>query len=120
MPVFAVLPEHARESLLRLTAELAADFVISPARRGEIHQRVIRILGEPPTEVGALQNRLQSTINNLGIYRENLAAANSRIRDTDIAEETSELMKNNFLTQSTVSVLGQANSNAQMALKLLG
>ena len=58
MPVLAVLPERAGETLLRLTAELAADFVIAPARRDEIHQRVIRILGEPPTEVGALQNRL--------------------------------------------------------------
>ena len=58
MPVFAVLPEHAGETLLRLAAELAADFVISPARRDEIHRRVDRILGEPPTEVGALQNRL--------------------------------------------------------------
>ncbi len=58
MPVFAVLPEQPGETLLRLTAELAADFVISPARRDEIHQRIARILGEPPTEVGALQNRL--------------------------------------------------------------
>ncbi|MBC7386507.1 MAG: flagellin FliC [Cryobacterium sp.] len=71
-------------------------------------------------ELGALQNRLQSTINNLGIYRENLSAANSRIRDTDIAEETSELTKNNILSQATISVLGQANNNSQLALKLLG
>lgn len=71
-------------------------------------------------DIGALQNRLQSTINNLGIYRENLSAANSRIRDTDIAEETSELTKNNILSQATVSVLSQANNNSQMALKLLG
>ena len=77
-------------------------------------------INENRSELGALQNRLQSTINNLGIYRENLAAANSRIRDTDIAEETSELMKNNILTQSTVSVLGHANANSQVALKLLG
>jgi flagellin len=72
------------------------------------------------SEMGALQNRLQSTINNLGIYRENLSAANSRIRDADMAEETSELAKQNILTQATVSVLGQANANSQMALKLLG
>jgi flagellin len=71
-------------------------------------------------EVGALQNRLQSTINNLGIYRENLSAANSRIRDADMAEETTDLTRNNILTQATVSVLGQANSNSQVALKLLG
>lgn len=71
-------------------------------------------------EIGALQNRLQSTINNLGIYRENLSAANSRVRDADMAEETTDLTRNNILTQATVSVLGQANSNSQVALKLLG
>jgi flagellin len=85
----------------------------------KIDSAITRI-NENRSELGALQNRLQSTINNLGIYRENLSAANSRIRDTDIAEETADLMKNNILTQSTVSVLGQANSNSQMALKLLG
>lgn len=80
----------------------------------------IRRVSENRSELGAMQNRLQSTINNQGIYRENLEAANSRIRDTDIAEETSELTKANILSQSTVSVLGQANNNAQAALKLLG
>lgn len=77
-------------------------------------------LNENRSELGALQNRLQSTINNLGIYTENIEAANSRIRDTDMASETSELVKNNILTQSTVSVLGQANANSQVALKLIG
>lgn len=69
--------------------------------------------------LGALQNRLGSTINNLNISTENLAAANSRIRDTDMAEETAELVKSNILSQATISVLGQANNNAQLALKLL-
>ncbi len=71
-------------------------------------------------ELGALQNRLQSTVNNLAIYDENLSNANSRIRDTDMAFETSELTKNNILTQANVSVLSQANQNNMMALKLLG
>lgn len=70
--------------------------------------------------LGALQNRLYSSINNMTIYRENLEGANSRIRDTDMAEETSEMTKANILTQSTVSVLGQANQTPQLALKLLG
>jgi flagellin len=70
--------------------------------------------------LGALQNRLQSTIQNSEIYTENLATANSRIRDTDMAEETSDLTKANILTNATVSVLGQANQNPQVALKLLG
>jgi flagellin len=70
--------------------------------------------------LGALQNRLGSAINNLQIYGENLSGANSRIRDTDMADETSELTKNNILTQANVAVLSQANQNATLALKLLG
>ncbi len=70
--------------------------------------------------LGALQNRLMSTINNLQNYSENLSAANSRIRDTDMAEETSEMTKASILTQATVSVLGQANQTPQLALKLIG
>ncbi|MCB0391663.1 MAG: flagellin FliC [Bdellovibrionales bacterium] len=69
---------------------------------------------------GALQNRLTSTINNLNIAHENLSAANSRIRDADIANETAELTRNQILMQAGVSVLGQANSAQQIALKLLG
>lgn len=69
---------------------------------------------------GALQNRLASTITNLQISDENLSAANSRIRDTDVAAETAELAKNNILMQAGISVLGQANGMQQVALKLLG
>ena len=70
-------------------------------------------------DLGAMQNRLQSTINNLGVNEENMAAANSRIRDADLAEEVSEMTKNNILMQAGVSVLGQANNSVQSALKLL-
>jgi flagellin len=77
-------------------------------------------LNENRSTLGALQNRLNSSINNQQIYRENLEAANSRIRDTDMAEETANLTKSNILTQANVSVLGQANQNPQLALKLLG
>jgi len=69
---------------------------------------------------GAMQNRLQSTSNNLLIYDENMSAANSRIRDTDVASETTEMIRNNILMQAGVSVLGQANQQAQLAMKLLG
>ena len=71
-------------------------------------------------DLGALQNRLQSTINNLAIADENLSSANSRIRDTDLAEEVSEMTKNNILMQSGIAVLGQANNTNTAALKLLG
>lgn len=69
---------------------------------------------------GAMQNRLQSTIQNLAIADENLSAANSRIRDTDVAAESAELTRNTILQQAAVSVIGQANSMQQVALKLLG
>ncbi|MCB0369546.1 MAG: flagellin FliC [Bdellovibrionales bacterium] len=69
---------------------------------------------------GAMQNRLQSTSNNLLVYDENISAANSRIRDADVAAESSELTRNNILMQAGVSVLGQANQMNQLALKLLG
>jgi len=70
-------------------------------------------------DLGAMQNRLQSTINSLSISDENLSAANSRIRDADLAEEVSDMTKNNILMQAGISVLGQANAQAQSALKLL-
>lgn len=70
-------------------------------------------------DMGAMQNRLQSTINSLAIADENLSAANSRIRDADLALEVSDMTKNNILMQSGIAVLGQANSQAQSALKLL-
>ena len=70
-------------------------------------------------DLGAMQNRLQSTINNLAITDENLTTANSRIRDTDMAEEVSEMTKQNILMQAGTAVLSQANSTNSHALKLL-
>lgn len=70
--------------------------------------------------LGALQNRLQSTINNLEVSTENLSAANSRIRDADVASVSSELAKSNILESASVSVLSQANVSQQNALALIG
>lgn len=70
--------------------------------------------------LGALQTRLQSTISNLEVRNENLAAANSRIRDTDIAGESAELAKSNILSAASTSVLAQANNSGSVALKLIG
>jgi flagellin len=80
----------------------------------------INHLNENRSTLGAFQNRLNSTINNIQVYTENLSAANSRIRDTDMAEETSEMTKNNILTQAGVAMLSQANQTPMAALKLLG
>lgn len=71
-------------------------------------------------ELGAVQNRLSSTVNNLQSYSENLSAANSRIRDTDYASETAKNTKLNILTNAGTSVLAQSNSQGQAALKLIG
>ena len=70
-------------------------------------------------DLGALQNRFESTISNLMNVSENLTAARSRIRDADIAQETSEMTKSNILQQAGVSILTQANQTPQLALQLL-
>jgi flagellin len=82
--------------------------------------RAIQSVSSIRADFGAIQNRLQSTVNNTGIAIENLSAANSRIRDTDMAEETAELTKQNILQQAGVSVLSQANNSGKGALSLLG
>jgi flagellin len=70
--------------------------------------------------LGAIQNRLISTSNNLQVTNENLSAANSRIRDVDYAEVAAANAKNNILNQAGTSVLAQANSQGQNALRLIG
>jgi len=70
-------------------------------------------------DLGALQNRFESTISNLQNVAENLTAARSRIMDADIAQETSEMTKANILQQAGVSILTQANQTPQLALQLL-
>lgn len=71
-------------------------------------------------ELGAKQNRLTSTIQNLQVSSENLSAANSRIRDTDFAAETANNTKLNILTNAGTSVLAQSNAQGSAALKLIG
>lgn len=70
-------------------------------------------------DLGALQNRLEKTDKSLGIAIENLSSARSRVRDVDFAEETAHLTQSNILQQAGAAVLTQANSQPQIALKLL-
>lgn len=70
--------------------------------------------------IGAGESRLQSTVNNLGVYEESITGAFSQIRDADMALETSNYAKQNILSQAGVAVLAQANAAPQLALKLLG
>jgi len=85
----------------------------------DVIDSAIKTLTENRAELGAMQNRVQSTVNNLGVYDENLSAANSRIRDVDMASETAELTKYNILASAGTTVLSQANQNNMSALKLL-
>lgn len=71
------------------------------------------------SNLGAVQNRLEHTINNLGATSENLTAAESRIRDTDMAAEMMAFTKNNILSQAAQSMLAQANQQPQGVLQLL-
>ena len=71
-------------------------------------------------DIGALQNRLESTLNSLAIAQETTSASRSRIRDADIAHEIAELTQSQIIQQASVSVLSQANAAPQMVLSLLG
>lgn len=80
----------------------------------------ISSIGAQRAELGALQNRFQSTIRNLANVQENLTTARGRIQDTDFAAETANLTKNQIIQQASISVLSQANQQPQTALSLLG
>ena len=70
-------------------------------------------------DLGAIQNRLEHTINNLSVTTENMTAAESRIRDTDMAQEMMSYTKNNILVQAAQAMLAQANQVPQGVLQLL-
>jgi flagellin len=84
----------------------------------KIDEAIARITGSR-AGLGAMQNKLQSTVNTIGIAKENLAAARSRIADTDIAEDATMLTQKMILQQAGTAVLAQANQAPQLALKLL-
>ena len=84
----------------------------------KLDDALVRINGTR-ANLGALQNRLQSASTTIAISDENFSAANSRIRDVDVAAETADMAKNNILAQAGVSVLAQANQAPNFALKLL-
>ena len=71
-------------------------------------------------DFGAVQSRLHSAVNNLDTQYENLSAANARIRDTDVAQATSEMASAGILQQAAVAVLSQANQYPATALRLIG
>ncbi|RJE77333.1 flagellin [Pseudoalteromonas sp. MSK9-3] len=81
---------------------------------------MIAVVDKKRAELGAVQNRFQSTIRNQANISENLSAAKSRIKDTDFAQETASLTKMQILQQASQTILSQANQRPQAALSLLG
>jgi flagellin len=81
--------------------------------------KAIQQLSQARAKVGATQNRMTVTVSNLSVAQENLTAANSRIRDVDVASESSNLTKSQILSQAGLAVLAQANQLPQSALSLL-
>lgn len=85
----------------------------------DVVDSALTLVDSSRADLGAIQNRLSSTISNLGNIIENVSAARSRVRDTDFAVETAELAKNQVLQQAGLSVLAQANASTQSVLSLL-
>ena len=100
-------------SSLKINTQSLADAAIT-----KINTAITTISGTR-SDLGAVQNRLEHTINNLGATSENLTAAESRIRDTDMAKEMMGFTKNNILMQAAQSMLAQANQQPQGVLQLL-
>ncbi|MBU5244517.1 MULTISPECIES: flagellin Hag [Bacillus] len=102
-----------------------ADYVVTTATAANtdaLLEKVDSAINKVSSErgkLGAVQNRLEHTINNLGASGENLTAAESRIRDVDMAKEMSEFTKNNILSQASQAMLAQANQQPQNVLQLL-
>lgn len=100
----------------------ALDFTSATGAQGALDaiDSAIDTLSLNRASIGSAQNRLVITMNNLSVAHENLSAANSRIRDVDIAEETASMTRNQILSQAGTSVLAQANQLPSAALSLLG
>jgi len=103
---------------------LSADFIDVSTREGADRAMIavdyaIDSINGFRAELGAVQNRFESTIQNLSTTSENLSASNSRIRDADFAAETAELARTQVLQQAGMSILSQANARPQQVLQLL-
>jgi len=103
---------------LGLNLASVADKISAQNSLSSIDQAIISVSGIR-ADFGAMQNRLQSTINNIAVSIENLSSANSRVRDTDVAKTTADLTKNSILVSAGTSVLSQANSYTKNALQLI-
>ena len=106
------------------TAALGVDYVLvtdreSASKATTVIDEAIKMVSAQQSEFGALQNRLQHTINNLGVAGQNLTASQSQIQDVDMAQEMSGYSKVCILTQTANAMLAKANQSSQMVLQLL-
>ena len=99
--------------------DISTDAAAAQTVLGQVDS-VLKVVDSKRAELGAVQNRLDSTIRNQANISENVSAARSRIRDADFATETANMTKQNILQQAASSVLSQANQRPQAALSLLG
>jgi flagellin len=113
------LSTDARASELGIDSIDVSDKSSARDALGTVDEALQKI-GTMRANFGSIQSRLNATVSNLDIQYENLNAANSRLRDTDVARETSEIASSQILQQAAVSVLAQANQYPAMALKLIG
>lgn len=113
----------SKEVVQSTTTEVAAGIDISTYEAAntaiETLNNAIETVSGERSKLGAIQNRLEHTINNLGTSSENLTAAESRVRDVDMAKEMMTMSKNNILQQAAQAMLAQANQNPQQVLQLL-
>jgi flagellin len=112
------LNADATNSTLGIDGLSVADRSSSRDALGQVDEALLK-LGAMRADFGAVQSRMNATVSNLDSQYENLSAANSRLRDTDVARESAELASSNVQQQAAVSVLAQANSQPNSALRLL-
>jgi len=112
------LNSDARASTLGIDG-IAMDDKASARDALEVLDKGLQQVGVLRANFGAIQSRLESTVSNLDIQYENISAANSRIRDVDVAKESSEIASASVLQNAAISVLAQANQQPNMALKLV-
>lgn len=114
----ATLGTDAVKDKLDTAAVIETDGTTKDTRLSDI-DAAIKKVSDQRADLGAAQNRLEHTINNLGTTQENLSEANSRIRDVDMAEEMMSFTKSNILSQAATSMLAQANAMPNSVLSLL-
>jgi len=119
----ALTIERTHSSTLGSSVGKITEASLSTATNAQIAINIfdgaITQLSTQRSKIGAVQNRLSVTLTNLAVARENLSAANSRIKDVDVAEESATLTRNQILSQAGTALLSQANSLPQSALSLI-